>query len=67
MIDFKSKELVYDQVIKFCKDRGIKMKEFYSNISISDIAFRMTWRQKNPKSVQTLIEILNFIEKESKK
>jgi hypothetical protein len=67
MIDFKSEKLVYDQVMEFCKVKNIKMKDFYSSIGMSDVGFRMTWRQKNPKSVKTLVDILNFIEHNSNK
>jgi hypothetical protein len=63
MIDIKSKKLIYDQIMEYCKKNNIKIKDFYSSIEITDVGFRKTWSKKNPKSIETLIDIINFIDK----
>ena len=63
MIDIKSKKLIYDQVIEYCKENNIRINDFYSSIDITDVGFRKTWAKKNPQSIETLIDIINFIDK----
>jgi hypothetical protein len=62
-IDIKSKKLIYDQVMEYCKENNIRIKDFYSSIDITDVGFRKTWAKKNPQSIETLIDIINFIDK----
>jgi hypothetical protein len=62
-IDIKSKKLIYDQVMEYCKENNIKIKDFYNSIDITDVGFRKTWAKKNPQSIETLIDIINFIDK----
>lgn len=61
MIDLNKKELIYNQVMEYCKKNNIKLKDFYSSIDMTDVGFRTTWKKKNPKSIETLIDILEFI------
>lgn len=61
MIDLDKKKLIYNQVIEYCKKNNIKLKEFYSSIDMTDVGFRQTWKKKNPKSIETLIDIIEFI------
>lgn len=63
MIDIKSKKLIYDQIMEYCKENNIKIKDFYSSIDMTDVGFRKTWSKKNPKSIETLIDIINFVDK----
>jgi hypothetical protein len=49
--------------MEYCKENNIKIKDFYSSIDMTDVGFRKTWSKKNPKSIETLIDIINFIDK----
>jgi hypothetical protein len=49
--------------MEYCKENNIKIKDFYSSIEMTDVGFRKTWSKKNPKSIETLIDIINFIDK----
>lgn len=63
MIDIMSKDLVYTQVRKILKDKGIKQGHFFKEIGMTQIGFQRLWKNKNPKSIQTLIDIIKTLEK----
>jgi hypothetical protein len=66
MIDLNDKKLIYDQVMEYCKENNIRVKDFYSSIDITDVGFRKTWSKKNPQSIETLIDIIDFMRKNKK-
>jgi hypothetical protein len=66
MIDLNDKKLIYEQVMEYCKENNIRIKDFYSSIDITDVGFRKTWAKKNPQSIETLIDIIDFMRKNKK-
>lgn len=66
MIDLEKDELIYDQIITHCKKNKIKIKDFCEGCGVTDSGFRMIWRQKNPKSVETLKKIVKYFKEHSK-
>lgn len=65
-LNIRDNHLIYDQVIEYCKENNIKIKDFYNSIGITDVGFRKTWRKKNPQSIETLIDIIDFMRKNKK-
>lgn len=63
MIDITSNEIIYSQVKKILKEKKIKQKDFCSQIGITQIGFQRLWKNKNPRSIQTLINIIKTLER----